>query len=126
VLLAFGRAASLWALAPGLLLMGAGIGIMLTASVNVVQSAFGEQDQSEISGVSRSVSNLGSSIGTALAGSILVAASSPQGHPFAAALTALLVVVLIGLVLAILLPAQPRPASASAPADASAPAPAPG
>ena len=126
VLLAFGRAASLWALAPGLLLMGAGIGIMLTASVNVVQSAFPEQDQSEISGVSRSVSNLGSSIGTALAGSILVAASSPQGHPFAAALTALLVVVLIGLVLALLLPAQPKPASASAPADASAPAPAPG
>jgi MFS family permease len=111
VLLAFGRAASQWALAPGLLLMGAGIGIMLTASVNVVQSAFPESDQSEISGVSRSVSNLGSSIGTALAGSILVAASTPQGHPFAAALTALLVVVLIGLVLALVLPRQPKPAA---------------
>jgi MFS family permease len=109
VLAIFGRAASLWALAPGLLLMGAGIGIMLTASVNVVQSSFPEQDQSEISGVSRSVSNLGSSIGTALAGSILVAAATPKGHPFGAALITLLVVVLIGLVLALLLPPQPRP-----------------
>jgi MFS family permease len=109
VLLAFGRASSLWALAPGLLLMGFGVGVMLTASVNVVQSAFGESDQSEISGLSRSVSNLGSSIGTALAGSILVAAA-PKGHPFASALTLLVVVTLIGLVLALLLPRQTRPA----------------
>jgi MFS family permease len=109
VLLAFGRAASLWALAPGLLVMGFGVGIMLTASVNVVQSAFPEQDQSEISGVSRSASNLGSSIGTALAGSILVAAATPQGHPFAAALAVLVVITLIGLGLALLLPRQPQP-----------------
>jgi predicted MFS family arabinose efflux permease len=109
ILVIFGRAASSWALAPGLLLMGAGIGIMLTASVNVVQSAFPEAEQSEISGVSRSVSNLGSSIGTALAGSIVVAGASPKGHPFAAALIVLLVIVLIGLLLAILLPPQPKP-----------------
>lgn len=49
---------------PGLLLMGLGIGIMLTSSVNVVQSAFPEKDQGEISGLSRSVSNLGSALGT--------------------------------------------------------------
>src|SRR5260221_14733927 len=58
---------------PGLLLMGVGIGAMLTASVNVVQSAFPEQDQGEISGLSRAVSNLGSSLGTAIVGSVLVA-----------------------------------------------------
>ena len=109
ILVIFGRSASSWALAPGLLLIGAGVGIMLTASVNVVQSAFPEADQSDISGVSRSVSNLGSSIGTALAGSIVVAGTSPKGHPFAAALIVLLVIVLIGLLLAILLPPQPKP-----------------
>jgi MFS family permease len=109
VLLAFGRAASAWALSPGLLLMGFGVGIMLTASVNVVQSAFPEPDQSEISGLSRSVSNLGSSMGVAIAGSILVAAARPQGHPFAAALASLVVVTLIGLALALLLPPQPKP-----------------
>ena len=45
---------------------------MLTPSVNLVQSAFPEQKQGEISGLSRSVSNLGSSFGTAIAGTILV------------------------------------------------------
>ena len=46
---------------------------MLTPSVNIVQSSFGEDLQGEISGLSRSVSNLGSSLGTAIAGTILVA-----------------------------------------------------
>jgi hypothetical protein len=46
---------------------------MLTPSANVVQSAFPENLQGEISGLSRSVSNLGSSLGTAIAGTILVA-----------------------------------------------------
>ena len=64
---------SVWAFAPGLLLIGLGLGLMLTPSVNVVQSSFGEDLQGEISGLSRSVSNLGSSLGTAIAGTILVA-----------------------------------------------------
>ncbi|MGE5829077.1 MAG: MFS transporter [Micromonosporaceae bacterium] len=92
---------------PGLLLMGAGLGVMLTSSVNVVQSSFPEPDQADISGLSRSVSNLGSSLGTALAGSILVAASRPGGRPFAVSLTVLVVISLIGLVAALLLPRQP-------------------
>ena len=46
---------------------------MLTPSVNIVQSSFPEDRQGEISGLSRSVSNLGSSLGTAVAGTILVA-----------------------------------------------------
>ena len=46
---------------------------MLTSSVNVVQSSFPEGDQGEISGLSRSVSNLGSSLGVAIAGTIIVA-----------------------------------------------------
>ena len=36
--------------------MGTGVGIMLTPSVNIVQSAFPENQQGEISGLSRSVS----------------------------------------------------------------------
>src|SRR4029453_12939635 len=60
------------AFVPGLLLIGLGIGVMLTPSVNVVQSSFPEELQGEISGLSRSVSNLGSTFGTAIAGTILV------------------------------------------------------
>ena len=60
------------AFVPGLLLIGLGLGVMLTPSVNVVQSSFPEELQGEISGLSRSVSNLGSTFGTAIAGTILV------------------------------------------------------
>lgn len=63
-----------WRFIPGLLLIGSGLGLVGPASVNVVQSAFGDEDQPEISGVSRSVSNLGSSLGTAVAGAVLVSA----------------------------------------------------
>jgi MFS family permease len=90
---------------PGLLLFGAGAGIMLTSSVNVVQSSFSEADQGDISGLSRSVSNIGSSLGTALVGSVLVAAAA--GYPFGAAATMLLVFALIGLGLGVLIPRQP-------------------
>jgi hypothetical protein len=45
--------AGIWRWIPGLLLFGAGIGTMLTSSVNVVQSSFPDQDQGEISGLSR-------------------------------------------------------------------------
>ena len=54
---------SVWAFAPGLYLVGGGLGAVLTASVNVVQCSFVESQQGEISGLSRSVSNLGSSLG---------------------------------------------------------------
>jgi MFS family permease len=64
---------SVVAFVPGLLLIGLGVGVMLTPSVNVVQSSFPDELQGEISGLSRSVSNLGSSFGTAIAGTILVA-----------------------------------------------------
>jgi MFS family permease len=96
--------AGVWRWIPGLLLFGAGIGVMLTSSVNVVQSSFPEADQGEISGLSRSVSNLGSSFGTALVGSVLVAVKLPEGRPFAVALTMMLVITIIGLILGVLIP----------------------
>ncbi len=89
---------------PGLLLMGAGIGLMLTSSVNVVQSCFPDSDQGDISGLSRSLSNLGSSLGTALVGSVLVAAKLPKGEPFAVALGMLVGFALLGLLAAVLIP----------------------
>ena len=100
---------------PGLLIFGAGVGVMLTSSVNVVQSAFPESDQGDISGLSRSISNLGSSLGTALVGSVLVAAKFPGGGPYAAALTVVAVITVIGLLVAVLLPRQPTTAQAGAP-----------
>jgi MFS family permease len=115
LLLALVRAHSgIWTWIPGLLLFGAGVGVMLTSSVNVVQSSFPDADQGEISGLSRSVSNLGSSLGTALVGSVLVAVTLPKGQPFAVALTILLVITLIGLVLAVLIPRQTIQANESA------------
>jgi predicted lipid-binding transport protein (Tim44 family) len=70
------------------------------------------------------VSNLGSSLGTALVGSVLVAVKLPEGTPFAVALTMLLVIALVGLVIAVLIPRQPAE-SAGPPASAGTPAPEP-
>jgi MFS family permease len=93
---------------PGLLLIGLGVGAMLTSSVNIVQSSFPDDDQGDISGLSRSVSNLGSSLGTALAGSVIVAAAHPDAKPYAAALATMAVIAVIGLILAVLLPRRGR------------------
>jgi MFS family permease len=99
-----------WYFAPGLFLIGTGVGVMLTPSVNVVQSAFPENLQGEISGLSRSVSNLGSSIGTAIAGTILVAGLADANRSYGIAMVVLAFIGLIGLVAAVLLPKdQPSP-----------------
>ncbi|HEU4566448.1 MAG TPA: MFS transporter [Marmoricola sp.] len=109
---------SVWLLVPGLLVAGVGLGTMLTSSVNLVQSSFPDADQGDISGLSRSMSNLGSSLGTAMVGSVMVGRAVPNGTEFAVALGLLVVVALIGLVLAVLIPqpahALPAPRSSSA------------
>jgi MFS family permease len=99
-----------WYFAPGLFLIGIGVGVMLTPSVNVVQSAFPENLQGEISGLSRSISNLGSSLGTAIAGTILVAGLADPKRSYGVAMIVLAVIGLIGLGAAIRLPAA-EPAS---------------
>jgi MFS family permease len=96
------------AFGPGLLLIGLGLGVMLTPSVNVVQSSFPEEQQGEISGLSRSVSNLGSSFGTAIAGTILVSDLASGNRSYALAMVALAVFGLIGLGAALFLPAKPQ------------------
>jgi len=96
---------NVWAFAPGLLFIGLGVGVMLTPSVNVVQSSFPEERQGEISGLSRSVSNLGSCLGTAIGGTILV--SGLTSHAYGLAMATLAAIGLIGLVAALFLPRSP-------------------
>jgi MFS family permease len=103
VLLALVRGSpSAWAFAPGLLLIGLGVGVMLTPSVNVVQSAFPEEQQGEISGLSRCISNLGSSLGTAVAGTILV--SGLTNRAYGASMIVLAIIGIVGLGAALFLP----------------------
>jgi MFS family permease len=88
----------------GLFLFGLGVGAMLTPSVNVVQSSFPEEMQGEISGLSRSVSNLGSSFGTAIAGTILVSAISLGTKSYVVAMFVLVGFALLGLVATLRMP----------------------
>jgi MFS family permease len=109
-----GSSPSAWAFAPGLLLIGLGLGLMLTPSVNVVQSSFGDDLQGEISGLSRSVSNLGSTLGAAVAGTILVAGitTTPE-RAYGLAMVVLAAFGIVGLVAAALLPRTPAPLTAT-------------
>jgi MFS family permease len=107
LLLAFVHSSSrVVAFVPGLLLVGLGLGVMLTPSVNVVQSSFPEELQGEISGLSRSVSNLGSTFGTAISGTILVSVVALGTKSYAVAMVVIGVFGLIGLVAALRLPAR--------------------
>src|SRR5436190_250372 len=115
-----GASSRVIAFAPGLLLIGIGLGVMLTPSVNLVQSAFPEALQGEISGLSRSVSNLGSSFGTAIAGTILVSDLASGNGTYVAAMVVLAGLALIGLVAAALLPASPGPGGPVAVTDVGA------
>jgi MFS family permease len=105
VLLALvGASSRVVAFVPGLLLIGLGVGVMLTPSVNVVQSSFPEEQQGEISGLSRSISNLGSSFGTAIAGTILVSSLASGNTTYVIAMVVLAAFALVGLAAALMLP----------------------
>jgi MFS family permease len=121
-LILVGAYSGVWPFLPGLFLIGLGVGAMLTPSVNVVQSSFPDDQQGEISGLSRSVSNLGSAIGTALAGTILVADLTriPQ-RSYALALIVVAAFCVVGLGAAAMLPRSPA-AAAATPPDRTAPA----
>jgi len=100
---------SLAAFVPGLLLIGLGLGGMLTPSVNVGQSSFPEELQGEISGLSRSVSTLGSSFGTVIAGTVVVSVVSVVSggnRDSAIAMIALAAIGRIGLVAALRMPGR--------------------
>src|SRR4051795_1213649 len=104
-----GASSRVVAFGPGLLLIGLGLGVMLTPSVNLVQSSFSGELQGEISGLSRSVSNLGSSFGTAIAGTILVSDLASGNTTYVLAMVVLGVLAVVGLGAAIALPRVPAP-----------------
>src|SRR5262249_8174259 len=104
---------SVFAFVPGLFVAGVGLGVMLTPSVNVVQSAFPERLQGEISGLSRSISNLGSSFGTAIAGTLLVSDLAGGRHGYAVAMIFLALVAVLGGIAALFLPSKLRAQPAS-------------
>jgi MFS family permease len=99
-----------WPFAPGLLAIGLGLGLMLTPSVNIVQSAFPEEQQGEISGLSRSVSNLGSSFGTAIVGTLLAVNAAGPAEGYLVAMMPLLAVAVGGIVVASFLPGRSKSA----------------
>src|SRR4051794_16980629 len=105
-----GASSRVVAFAPGLLLIGLGLGVMLTPSVNLVQSSFPEEQQGEISGLSRSVSNLGSSFGTAVVGTILVSDLASGDTTYVIAMIVLAGLALVGLAAATMLPRGTHPA----------------
>ncbi|MFI9833646.1 MFS transporter [Streptomyces sp. NPDC051913] len=68
-------------------LLGVGIGLLASQLGNVVQSAVGQEERSEAGGLQFTAQNLGSALGTALIGSILIGAlahaftSQVENHP---------------------------------------------
>lgn len=114
LLLLVGAIPGAWPFAPGLLVIGLGVGAMLTPSVNVVQSAFPEAQQGEISGLSRSVSNLGSSFGTAIVATVLGFGAGERAGGYVLAMLVLVVVALGGAVVSGFLPNRRADAVAAA------------
>lgn len=55
-------------------ILGVGMGLLASQLGNVVQSSVGERDRSAVGGLQFTAQNLGSSLGTALVGSILIGA----------------------------------------------------
>jgi MFS family permease len=55
-------------------LLGLGMGLLASQLGNVVQSSVGESERSEVGGLQYTAQNLGSSLGTALIGSLLIGA----------------------------------------------------
>jgi MFS family permease len=59
-------------LAPGLIIVGLGLGLVLAIIQDFVQSAAPPEQTSDVAGFSRSVGYLGSALGTAVAGAVLI------------------------------------------------------
>ena len=62
----------MWQLIPGTFLLGVGIGLSLPLSADVILSSANDEKQSDASGIMSTFANLGSSMGTALIGVILI------------------------------------------------------
>jgi Na+/melibiose symporter-like transporter len=63
---------TVWQLVPGTFLLGAGMGLALPLSTDIIMSSVSYEKHSDASGITSTFSNLGSSIGTALVGAVLI------------------------------------------------------
>jgi MFS family permease len=63
-----------WGLLPGLFIYGLGLGLVASQIVNLVMSAVSSSQTAEASGVTSTLETLGSSMGTAIVGTVLVVA----------------------------------------------------
>jgi len=61
-----------WWLLPGLFIYGAGLGLIASQIVNLVMSAVDPKQTAEASGITSTLETLGSSVGTAIIGTVLV------------------------------------------------------
>lgn len=64
--------AGAWALAPGLMLFGAGMGFMMSQLTNLAVSAVSVQEAGEVSGVNSTFRTIGQTLGSAIIGAILL------------------------------------------------------
>jgi len=65
---------SSWWLIPGLFIYGLGLGLIASQIVNLVMSAVNPKQTAEASGITSTLETLGSSVGTAIIGTVLVVA----------------------------------------------------
>lgn len=63
---------TIWQLVPGTFLLGTGMGLSLPLSTDVILSSTKHEKHSDASGIISTASNFGSSIGTALVGTVLI------------------------------------------------------
>ena len=68
----FNLSTTVWQLVPGTFLLGAGIGLSLPLSSDIILSSTSSKKHSDASGIISTFSNLGSSLGTALLGVVLI------------------------------------------------------
>lgn len=64
--------ASVWTLAPGLLIYGTGMGMIMAQSNNLTLSAVSVQQSGEASGVNNTLRQVGSSLGSAIIGAVML------------------------------------------------------
>jgi MFS family permease len=75
-----------WAMVPGLVAAGAGLGLLVVPLVGVVLSAVEGEEAGEASGVFSTAQQLGGALGVAIAGTIFFEHMT-AGHGFTAAFT---------------------------------------
>jgi EmrB/QacA subfamily drug resistance transporter len=107
-----GVGSSIWALVPGLLLVGAGQGLTMTPLTSTVLAHAGKDQAGIVSGVNSSMQQVGNALGVAITGAIFFGALPVGGyaHAFAASLIELAILALMLFGLANTLP-KPSPSS---------------